>query len=178
MGCGSGYNLVSLAKMNWEPYGCEISSSIAKHALKTVSEYGIHPEIKVGDNCNIPYPDNYFDMLLSLNTIHYLNTSEAYRKALIEFRRVLAPGGRLILFTLRPGNWILDNAIQISPFTWEISCKSDYRKGDILFVFSSTDDLKQFYSPYFNKIRIAENRIDFFTRVLCHYVVTGLKSSK
>src|SRR2546425_1105767 len=48
----------------------------------------------VGDVEHIPFPDNTFDVVVSLGVIEYLESDE---QALREMRRVLRPGGRAVI---------------------------------------------------------------------------------
>ncbi|MFM7032841.1 MAG: class I SAM-dependent methyltransferase, partial [Bacteroidota bacterium] len=45
----------------------------------------------VGENINLPYEDETFDILVSINTLHY-SPSEDLRNSLREWRRVLKLG--------------------------------------------------------------------------------------
>ena len=42
------------------------------------------PTLKIGTNTHIPYKDNFFDLLVSINTIHYTN-GEGFNSAIDEF---------------------------------------------------------------------------------------------
>ncbi|MGI0077705.1 MAG: class I SAM-dependent methyltransferase, partial [Nitrosopumilaceae archaeon] len=51
---------------------------------------------KVGGIEQLPYADNTFDLVCSIGVIEYL---PSYHKAIVEFYRVLKPGGKLVLST-------------------------------------------------------------------------------
>jgi len=59
-----------------------------------ISEYAIEnaiedmvPQVHVGDAREIPFPDNSFDLVISINTIHNLDREDC-KKALQELERV------------------------------------------------------------------------------------------
>jgi ubiquinone/menaquinone biosynthesis C-methylase UbiE len=56
-------------------------------------------ELKLGDAARIPWPDETFGVLVCANMFFFLDPPEP---ALAEFRRVLHPGGRLVIAT-QPG---------------------------------------------------------------------------
>lgn len=175
VGCGSGFNCISFAMMGWQVYGCEITEAIAEHALTTIQRYGFDAEILVGENENIPFPEGMFDFLLSLNVIHYLRSEEAVQKTISEYARVLKPGGRFFLSTNHPENWILQDSEPLEGQRFRVSLPGDYRDGEILYLFNKKADLEKNFSPFFDKIMAGENRVDFFSRTLRHWILTGVK---
>ena len=88
VGCGPGFLLSGLAS-RWERYGVEISKVAAGHARK----YG---EIFQGSLEDAAYPAEYFDMVVFHHVIEHLDDPLT---TLREIRRVLCPGGWLILGT-------------------------------------------------------------------------------
>jgi SAM-dependent methyltransferase len=56
-------------------------------------------ELKLGEAERLPWPDETFSVLLSANTFFFIEQPE---RALAEFSRVLAPGGRIVIATV-PG---------------------------------------------------------------------------
>ena len=62
--------------------GIDISDYAVKNCMPEVSE-----SMSVGNANNLEYPDNYFDLVISINTIHNLNLIEC-KKSLKEISRV------------------------------------------------------------------------------------------
>jgi SAM-dependent methyltransferase len=56
-------------------------------------------ELKLADAAHVPWPDDAFTVALSANTFFFIEQPDS---VLAELRRVLAPGGRLIIGTV-PG---------------------------------------------------------------------------
>jgi ubiquinone/menaquinone biosynthesis C-methylase UbiE len=84
VGCAKGFMLYDFYKQNpnLDLYGIDIS----KYAIdNSVPE--IKYKLKVANATNLPYEDNYFDLVISINTVHNLDKIEC-ATALREISRV------------------------------------------------------------------------------------------
>ena len=77
IGCGKGFLLFEMIKINpdLKIYGLDISK-------KEISD-----KLIIGNANNLPFEDNYFDLVISINTLHCLKCFDL-EKALIEMQRV------------------------------------------------------------------------------------------
>jgi SAM-dependent methyltransferase len=93
IGCGLGEFTRFLAERGALVTGLDISPYAVDHARQLVDP---HPnaDVAVGDICNIGYPDQTFDLVVSLETIEH---SPSPQNAICELVRVTKPGGRLIV---------------------------------------------------------------------------------
>lgn len=84
IGCGKGYFLYDFLKVmpNAEIYGIDIS----KYAIIN-SKPEIRHCLQVGNATNLPWPDNYFDLVVSITTLHNLHAYDL-DLALREMERV------------------------------------------------------------------------------------------
>jgi len=74
-------------------YGIDLSEAL----LKVANAQGTHQpwvEFCYGDAARIPFPDNFFDIVISTQVLEYISH---VNNALIELYRVLRPGGRVVL---------------------------------------------------------------------------------
>jgi SAM-dependent methyltransferase len=94
-GCGSGMVLVSLLRKGYVCTGFDNSEGMREEARQTLRNAGF-PEDAVGpgDLYCIPCPDSQVDLLLCLGVLSNLADHPGIFG---EFRRVLAPGGRIIV---------------------------------------------------------------------------------
>lgn len=175
VGCGSGFNSVTMAMLGWDVCGCEISPEIAAHARESMAGYGFDIPVEVGNNETLPYADGSFDFLLSMNVIHYAQSPEAMRNSVREYGRVLKPGGRILMFTITPESWLLERAKPVSENLMQVRREDDYRTDELLFVFRDKEELEGAFADVFEDIRIGTNRTDLFTRVLHHWLLTGAR---
>tara|TARA_Y100000591_G_scaffold329934_1_gene359607 strand:- start:1117 stop:1773 length:657 start_codon:yes stop_codon:yes gene_type:complete len=84
VGCGKGFMLFDF-KLNYPNLivkGIDISKYAISNAIKEVKE-----NLLVSSCDNIPFPDNYFDLVISINTIHNLDL-KGCAKSLKEISRV------------------------------------------------------------------------------------------
>lgn len=89
VGCGTGANLLMLSK-----YGDAEGVDISEDALAFCRERGLE-KVKLGAAENLPYDDDTFDLVTALDVVEHLDDDLA---GLREMRRVLRPGGRVLLF--------------------------------------------------------------------------------
>lgn len=92
-GCGEGRNAVPLARKGYRVVGLDRSRRLLNAAPR-------HPRLRLVRGCyeKMPFRDRTFDAVLFLGTA--LGYEGDDRQALREARRVLAPGGRLVIETL------------------------------------------------------------------------------
>ena len=84
VGCGKGFMLHDFKELmpNLTIAGIDISDYGIEHAMETVK-----PFLRVGNARELPYEDNSFDLVISINTIHNLPLEEC-KQALREIQRV------------------------------------------------------------------------------------------
>ena len=88
-GCGVGGYLARLQAGAAQAVGLEIEFERGLDALRKA------PQVVCGAGETLPFPDNYFDLVLSHEVIEHVQDD---RLAVTEIVRVLRPGGRLALF--------------------------------------------------------------------------------
>lgn len=89
VGCGTGANLLMLSK-----YGDAEGVDVSEDALAFCRERGLE-QVKLGAAEKLPYDDATFDLVTALDVVEHLDDDLA---GLREMRRVLRPGGRVLLF--------------------------------------------------------------------------------
>ena len=84
IGCGKGYLLFDLMKLlpDLNVYGLDVSRYAVENSKKEIKE-----TITVGNATNLPFKDDFFDLVISINTLHCLEAQDLY-KALKEMERV------------------------------------------------------------------------------------------
>lgn len=84
IGCGKGFQLYELTQLmpGVEVFGIDVS----EYAICQAKEE-IRDRLQVGNASSLPFPDNYFDFVFSLNTLHNLHNYDL-DKALREMQRV------------------------------------------------------------------------------------------
>lgn len=89
VGCGTGANLLML-NQHGEAHGVDVSPD----ALSFCHSRGLN-NVQYGEAECLPYEDNSFDIVTSIDVIEHLDDDVA---CLQEMRRILRPGGKAVLF--------------------------------------------------------------------------------
>jgi len=89
VGCGTGANLLMLSE-----YGEAEGVDISEDALAFCRERGLD-KVRLGAGEQLPYEDGTFDLVTALDVVEHMDDDLA---GLREMRRVLRPGGRVLLF--------------------------------------------------------------------------------
>ncbi|WP_245848677.1 class I SAM-dependent methyltransferase [Lentzea kentuckyensis] len=98
--CGIGTQTIGLALRGYEVVGADLSPKSAARAGVEASARGVSLPSLAADMRALPFADASFDVVLAAdNAVPHLLTSDDMLTALREMRRVLRPGGRLILST-------------------------------------------------------------------------------
>jgi SAM-dependent methyltransferase len=101
-GCGNGRHALPLAGAGYKVVGLDRSLMLLA-AAQRATRGARRPHLVRGSYTTLPFAPRSIDVVLCLGTaLGYLG-DEADRAALREFRRVLAPGGRLVIETLHRG---------------------------------------------------------------------------
>ena len=84
IGCGKGFQLYELTQLlpGIEVHGIDISEYAIAHAKEEIKKY-----LQVGNATKLLFPDNHFDFVFSINTLHNLHCYDL-DKALREMARV------------------------------------------------------------------------------------------
>ncbi len=96
VGFGSGRHLRLLAEYGFQTYGIDYSRDAVEIAPACLGTPPLLRELKVADVCEQPYPDGFFDVIISWGSI-FLRPVKDMLDDLKILQKLLAPGGRLIL---------------------------------------------------------------------------------
>lgn len=92
--CGTGIGLAYLARDASEVAGLDIDPD---NVARARALYRGRFDVRQGDACALPFPDERFDCVVILDAIYWLDDAREFVR---EARRVLRPGGRLVITTL------------------------------------------------------------------------------
>jgi SAM-dependent methyltransferase len=121
-GCGSGPLSAALRDRGAAVAGFDSSAGMLELARKRL---GPDTDLRVADlGSPLPYPDGAFDDVIAALVLHYL---EDWTAPLAELRRVLTPGGRLIV--------AVDH-----PYAIDLVQREDGRKPDYFATYNRTEE--------------------------------------
>jgi 2-polyprenyl-3-methyl-5-hydroxy-6-metoxy-1,4-benzoquinol methylase len=96
-GCGRGEVLLAAAALGAQVAGIDYAQAAVEISLQTLAEVP-GADVRRGSVDDLPWDDGSFDRIICGDVIEHLDERQA-AGALREFRRVLAPGGMLLLHT-------------------------------------------------------------------------------
>ena len=96
-GCGTGLTALRIAARypGCAMHGIDISPKMIAAARGEAERQGLVVQLRVGSITGLPYPDAFFDAVITNLMFHHLDLAEK-RAAVGEVARVLKPGGRYI----------------------------------------------------------------------------------
>ena len=95
-GCGGGRNLVYFLRNVYEVYGIDPNAGaieMVKELSQSLSPNNPLNNFKVAAAENLPFDDDYFDLVISSAVLHFANNQDHFEKMLRSMWRVLKPGG-------------------------------------------------------------------------------------
>jgi len=92
-GCANGRLFGVLKEKNVDYFGIDFSEKLIKIARKKYPE----AKFRVADCLNLPFSANFFDKIYSISVLHNIPSREFRLQYFKEAKRVLKPGGLLIL---------------------------------------------------------------------------------
>ena len=128
IGCGKGYLLFDFLKVlpNAQIYGIDISHYALKNSKNEISD-----RLSFGNAKDLPFEDNYFDLVISINTLHCLEAPDLFL-ALKEMERVGKSNKYICVESYR-------NEIEKANLLyWQVSCEAFNTPDEWLWWFKLT----------------------------------------
>lgn len=138
VGCGKGFFLYDIKSLllQIEVRGIDVSSYAIEHSKEEV-----RPFLDLGPVHKLSYPDNYFDLVISINTLHNLYIYDL-EKAVKEIERVSKGSGYIVVESYRSEKekanllyWQLTCECFYTPEEWKWLFKKFGYSGDYSFIF-------------------------------------------
>ena len=99
LGCGAGNLALALADKGFDIYGIDISPTAILWAKEKKEEKNLKAEFKVGNVLDLPYPDNFFDVIVDGHCLHCIIGKD--RKLFLHNAlSTLKPNGLFIVMTM------------------------------------------------------------------------------
>jgi len=139
VGCGKGYLLYEFKKIlpECQIYGLDISSYAIK---KSKPEVKLH--LKKGHAKSLPYKSNYFDLVISLNTLHNLYCYDLI-SALREIERASCKHKYICVESYR------NEFEKVNLLYWQVTCEAFYTPQEWKWFFKQSGYTGDFSFIYF-----------------------------
>ena len=127
VGCGKGFLMYEFTQAvpGVQVQGMDISEYAIEHGKEEVAEF-----MEVANAKDLPYEDNSFDLVVSINTLHNLYIHDLF-KALAEIERVCKPDG---------GKWLNVEAYRnerekVNLMYWQLTCRAFHTPEEWAWIF-------------------------------------------
>lgn len=117
LGCGAGRHVFYLSRQGFEVHGLDISAGGVERCRSELKEYQLPATVQIADMLSIPYPDTYFDWVLSVQVIYHV-TAANLTQAIQHARGKLRPGGYFYVTFPPVDNIGPDSGQEIEPRTY------------------------------------------------------------
>jgi cyclopropane fatty-acyl-phospholipid synthase-like methyltransferase len=99
LGCGTGTNVITLAKAGWQVTGIDFVRRAIQVARRKVRQAGVNADLRVGDVTRLDDLRGPFDLILDIGCYHGLSTpgKQAYRENICN---LLAPTGNFLMYSI------------------------------------------------------------------------------
>jgi SAM-dependent methyltransferase len=97
IGCGTGTNVVTLAKAGWQVTGVDFAPRAIKLAKRKIAQAGIQAELWVRDATKLEGIAGPFDLVLDLGCFHVISR-DGRDRYLEQLDRILAPDGFWLMY--------------------------------------------------------------------------------
>ena len=104
LGCGLGRHTILFSQNGFKTSCFDISEEAINRTKKWCHEEGLVVDYQIGDMINLPYKDESFDCILSMNVISHTDT-EGVKKVIKEIYRVLKKNGECYLTLGSKDTW-------------------------------------------------------------------------
>ena len=124
LGCGAGRHTVFLAHAGFQVCGVDIAENGLAHTREWLARENLSAELKRGDIEQIPYPDEFFDAVISIYVIYH-KTFDGMRRVIAEIYRVMKPGALALISLQSKRGYRYRFGQEIEPDTFVTSIGAD-----------------------------------------------------
>ena len=120
LGCGPGFFSIIYASHGWQVDAVDASGAMLQRASHNLARYhhAGHVEFQCSDVSSLPFANNSFDLAISRNVTWLMSDPvETYA----EWLRVLAPGGKLVVFDANWYRYLVDPDLNVARMQDQVS---------------------------------------------------------
>jgi ubiquinone/menaquinone biosynthesis C-methylase UbiE len=102
-GCGTGYFTIPLSRTAQKVIGVDISGNMLKKTAEYARREGVVVELLQSDGTRIDLSEDCVDVIMLVHVLHHV---EEKARTLLEFHRILKPGGRVVILEKTRGGFL------------------------------------------------------------------------
>jgi len=154
IGCLYVNNLVPFKEFGAELHGTEINNHMIKLAKENSSIWDLSANIKQGTNTKLPYKEHLFDIILSVNTIHYEEKKDDVLLALKEFYRIGKDDCHYYIMTAGKNHIFHKTASRLDENKYLLKT-DDFRDHQVMSYFDNLLHFKETLKKTFSNVQVA-----------------------
>ena len=175
VGCGPGAEIWYLAREGFQVYGIDGSKTAIAMCRQRLKAEGLGAEIVVGDITDLPYPDEYFQVVVDVAAIQH-NPPDSIAQIISEVYRVLKDGGHFFSLARSDRDYLFGCGRKIAENTYTDIPSGD-ASGTGVMHFFTIPELEGILKGRFRELSIeyTERTINSMSYAIAHYIVTAQK---
>ena len=129
VGTGPGFYAIILAERGYHVTAVDLSGKMLEQARKNAGALAERIDFQLMDAQDLAFPDESFDAVVTRNlTWNLPDPVRAYR----EWRRVLRPGGAVLIFDANWYAYLKDEELKLTPIEYKLLCLLAKNTGQVL----------------------------------------------
>lgn len=130
LGCGTGTNVITLARAGWQVTGVDFAPRAIRRAVKKIRQSGIQADLRVGDVTKLKDVFGPYNLALDIGCFHGLSQS-GKQDYLTQLDRLLAPNGFWLMYgfftpdPLQPGPGLAKAEIELISARFSLLSRRD-----------------------------------------------------
>jgi len=154
VGCLYVNNLVPFKECGAELYGTEINNHMIKLAKENALIWDLDVNLTQGINTKLPYKESFFDIVMSINTIHYEENKDSLLLAIDEFYRIGKKDCHYYIMTAGKNHVFHKNASRLDENKYLLKT-DDFRNKQVMSYFDNLRHFKDTLKGSFSNVQIA-----------------------
>jgi len=131
------------ADLGFFPVGTDVSQNGLHHARQSLVGHHVPHAVVSAGMTDLPFADNTFSVVLSYGVFYY-GTAGEMRKAIHEARRVMCPGGRILVVLRSTRDYRFGKGEQLERNTYRLEISDTNEFGTTLHFLTATDVAEYF----------------------------------
>jgi SAM-dependent methyltransferase len=182
IGCGTAPDLILFNKQGVEYYGIDVTEFCFNAIINAINSWKLNPDLvhlQLFSSPKLPFDDQFFNMVIGLESIHFNNNRKSMHDMVNEVYRVLKPQGHFFFTTVDRDHYFVkspyskfidENCLEITE-----GFPEKHRVGLRYYVFSGHDQIRDLFSK-FGQVKIGKYLLDTADgQPDSYYVIFGIK---
>ena len=178
--CGTGVNTIHLLECGYDVFGVDAAQgALDLVARKLSTRPDIAPRAHLSrispEAQGVPFPDESFDFVVGLSILSLLGSESAVRHLLGEFRRLLKPGGKLIIDINDHDSEFSANQEQVKPNIFLFKGAKGEDAPILCYCLPDEESFQRLVSPYFKVVDSGFSAHKLFGRRINEWIISAVK---